>query len=494
LRKSDVFSQFEWLVPSVPVLVFGLTLWMSLLFMPQMLNGDGDIGRHLTIGKWILDNQQIPLTDVFSDTLPGKELIPHEWLSQVLFALAYRFAGLTGVAWLTAIILASTYAILTASLKHWGVRAFIAGASGIAAFVVGAIHQLTRPHIFTLLFFTLFVIALENYRREGNWRALILLPGAMIVWANLHGAFVTGIVLVGFYAIGSLLDKNYRRAGELSVLAFALVIAACFNPVGAQLIAHSFDYPQNRFLVDVTNEYQSPNFHGASAMPFAALIALALMLGWRAQQRLSWSALIPQIGWLMFALYSARNIPLAAQISLATLAPVADHWLTNLTPRVNRFLDNTDFLDRRSSGWIWAAVIVVVLVGLQMNGVNLDLWNKGNVFDARRFPVAAVNQLQTSPPAGAMFNEFTWGGYLLYRLYPTQRVFIDGQTDFYGEALTREYLQIVDGEPGWESKLDSHNVRWIIIPPGRPLARWLNQSPAWSRVFLDETAGVWVKR
>lgn len=492
--NSSTTTKSGWLVPSVPVLVFGLTLWMSLLFMPQMLNGDGDIGRHLTIGKWILEHRQIPVHDVFSDTLPGKELIPHEWLSQVLFALANQFAGLNGIAWLTAIILAATYASLTEGLRRLDVRAFIAGASGIAAFVVGAIHHLTRPHLFTLLFFTLFVIILEHYRREGKWRVLMLLPGLMIGWANLHGAFVTGIILVVFYAIGNLLDKNYRRAGELGVLALALGVAACLNPVGVRLIAHSFDYPQNRFLVDMTNEYQSPDFHGASALPFAALLAFALMLAWRAPHRLGWAALIPQIGWLVFGLYAARNIPLAAQITLATLAPIADSWIASAAPRVNRFLINTDALDRRSSGWIWAGVIVVVLIGLQVSGLNLDLWNRGNVFDARRFPVAAVNQLEAAPPAGAMFNEFTWGGYLLFRLYPTKRVFIDGQTDFYGEALTREYLQISNGEPGWESKLDARGVRWIIIPPSRPLARWLNQSPAWSRIFLDETAGVWVKR
>lgn len=491
---NSSITKSGWLVPSIPVLVFGLTLWTSLLFMPQMLNSDGDIGRHLTIGKWMFDQQQIPLHDLFSDTLPGKELIPHEWLSQVLFALANRLAGLNGVAWLTAIVLATTYAILAEGLGRLGARAFVAGTCTIAAFAIGAIHHLTRPHLFTLLFFTLFVIVLENYRRDAKWRALILLPGLMIVWANLHGAFVTGIVLVVFYAIGNLIDKNYRRAGELFILVLALGVAACINPVGARLIAHSFDYPQNRFLVDMTNEYQSPDFHGASALPFAALIAFALMLAWRAPQRLSWAALIPQIGWLAFGLYSARNIPLAAQISLATLAPVVDNWIANATPRVDRFLTNTDTLDSRSSGWIWAGVIVVVLIGLQASGINLDLWNRGNVFDAQRFPVAAVNQLEAAPPAGAMFNEFTWGGYLLYRLYPAKRVFIDGQTDFYGEALTREYLQIIEGEPGWESKLDAHNVRWVIIPPSRPLARWLNQSPAWSRVFLDETASVWIKR
>jgi hypothetical protein len=93
-----------------------------------------------------------------------------------------------------------------------------------------------------------------------------------------------------------------------------------------------------------------------------------------------------------------------------------------------------------------------------------------------------------------MFNEFNWGGYLLYRLYPHQRVFIDGQTDFYGEALSREYLDVVNGAPGWEKILARYNARWIIVGPQRALAAQLDQSPEWMRRYADATAVVWVRR
>lgn len=464
------------------------------MFMPQMLNGDGDIGRHLTVGKWILDTGQVPTRDIFSDTMPGELSIPHEWLSQVLFALAHRLAGLNGVAWLTALVLATTYAALAEALRRFGVNAVLAGVSGIAASIISAIHQLTRPHIFTFLFFALFVIILEHYRRDAKWRMLLFLLPLMLVWANLHGAFVTGLVLVGFYAAGAFLDKNYRAVLELGMLVVALLIVACINPAGVQLIGNSFGYLQGRFLVDMTHEYQSPNFHGVNAFPFLALIALALVIGWRVPQRLSWSGLISVVGWMAFALYSARNIPLAASITLAVIVPIADDWLARVLPRVKNLLTRLDVQDRQASGWIWAGVIVVALIAVEANGIKLDLWNKGNVFDSRRFPIAAVDSFASAPPAGAMFNEFTWGGYLLYRLYPTRRVFIDGQTDFYGEALSREYWQIINAQPGWESKLAAHHVRWILIPPTTPLTAWLDQSPNWSRMYQDETAGVWIKK
>ena len=83
-----------WLLPSVSVLVFILIFWMSLSFMPQMLSGDGDLGRHITLGNTILDTGSIPTIDIYSHTMDGTFMVPHEWLSQLMFAGAHRAAGL----------------------------------------------------------------------------------------------------------------------------------------------------------------------------------------------------------------------------------------------------------------------------------------------------------------------------------------------------------------------------------------------------------------
>lgn len=487
-------SKFAWLIPSITTLVFILFFWMNLLFMPRMLNADGDLQRHIVVGRWILDTGTIPMQDVFSHTATGMPLVPKEWLSQVFLALVERVAGWNGVAWLTACVWAASYALLMIGLRRLGVSAPVAGASVIFASTVGAIHQLARPHMFTVLFFTIFAIVLEDFRRTDQWKKLLLLPLLMIVWANLHGVFLVGIALAFFYALGNLFDRKYRAAFILFILVVALALASLINPATSQLSTHIVGYMQSGFLVDQTIEFASPNFHSTNTFPFAILILGSFALGWRSSQRLGWSALIPLIGWIAFALYSARNIPLYAQIAVLILAPLAQTWLAETLPALYRFCVRIDNVDRVTSGWVWAGAFVGLLIVMQANGVKSDIWNQGNTIDPRTFPVAAVDFLQKDLPAGEMFNDFNWGGYLLYRLFPTKRVFIDSFTDFYGEALTREYLQIVDGTPGWEAKLAARNVRWIIIPPDRPLARWLNQSIIWSRVFQDETASVWIKR
>ena len=87
-----------------------------------------------------------------------------------------------------------------------------------------------------------------------------------------------------------------------------------------------------------------------------------------------------------------------------------------------------------------------------------------------------------------MFNQFAWGGYLLYRMWPEKTVFIDGQTDFYGESLTREYSQVISLENGWQDTLKKYNVSWAIIPPDQPLTRALSEEMKWLVVYQDNTA------
>ena len=100
-----------------------------------------------------------------------------------------------------------------------------------------------------------------------------------------------------------------------------------------------------------------------------------------------------------------------------------------------------------------------------------------NEFLPEKFPIKAMEYVEQHPMEGNMFNEFTWGGYLLFRLWPEQKVFIDGQTDFYGEKLTREYAVIYNAEPGFEELMQKYSVKWVIIRRTASLAEALDKDP-----------------
>ncbi len=494
-HAATLDTRLRWWLPSVQIAIFVLVFWANLLFMPQILNADGDLSRHLTIGNVIFTTRQIPTRDLFSHTLPNAPVVLHEWLSQVVFATANGVAGLNGVAWLTALVIAATYTILAYALRDAGVRALVTLGGAFTAFIAGAIHALARPHIFTTLFFAAFLFVIERYRRSGNVRLLFLLPPLMIVWANLHGAgLIFGLILIGLYIAGAVLERNRRSAIELSALWVFVLLASLVNPAGLQLLTHTSGFLGSRFILDITTEYQSPNFHAVNTWVFAVLIVASLAMGWRGTQKLAWTNLILLVSWTGFGLYTARNIPLYALVAIIVLAPVADTWIAEAAPALNQFVSRFEANARLASGWIWAVAVAVVLIALEANGAKLDLWRKGNVLDANTFPIAAVDSIKSSPPEGNVFNDFNWGGYLLYRLYPDKKIFIDGFTDFYGEQLTREYLKVVDGTPGWEEILERRQVQWVIVPPTGSLADRLDHSAQWISRYKDKTAGVWVKK
>ena len=109
------------------------------------------------------------------------------------------------------------------------------------------------------------------------------------------------------------------------------------------------------------------------------------------------------------------------------------------------------------------------------------------------FPVATMDEFQDSPPGSRVFNQFAWGGYLLYCCWPEIEVFIDGQTDFYGPDLTREYEQTISGRPDWNEVLSIYQIDWVLIEPDTALAQILAQSDIWREASRDDAAIVFVR-
>lgn len=489
-------------LPSLEILLFLFVFYISLFFMPDMINSDGDLGRHITVGNTILDTRTVPTQDIFSHTRYGERVVLHEWLSEIFFASAYRAAGLNGVAWLTALLLATIYFVLAFGLRGLGVSAPLAFVAALAAYLTGMIHHLPRPHLFTLLCFGVFVLLLESSRsqvaRRRLWvSSLPLMAGVflvMILWTNFNGTFVLAFFVLAIYIAGAILEREPRRALLYLALLIISFLASLINPFGIALHQHVFGFMGNRFLVDNTVEYLAPNFHNVSAWLFAAWILFSILLFGRNTTRVSWTHLLLLGAWTMFGLYSARNIANYALVAAVVTAPVAEAWLVSVMPRVRTRLENVERVAPRGGGWVWGIAIVALLIYLQAGGVNFDPRGAGNHFREPTFPVNAVNYLEKNLPQGNMFNEYTWGGYLEYRLFPKARAFIDGDNDFFGEALVREYLDVINARAGWEQILEKYNVRWVLIPPERALARELSRSANWRQIYADASAGVWVKQ
>jgi hypothetical protein len=182
----------------------------------------------------------------------------------------------------------------------------------------------------------------------------------------------------------------------------------------------------------------------------------------------------------------ARNIPLFAIVATPILATSARRILDQL-PVWIKIESRLAEIENSLRGFIWQVAGILAAVIL-FSRYQAQAHSSFNQFDARVFPVAAVNWLEANPQSGNMFNEFNWGGYLLQRIWPHQLVFIDSQTDFYGEALARDYNQMLNAQNDWDAKLKNYEIDWVIVSNGAPLARALETEYHWRVLYQDETS------
>jgi len=481
-----------YLIPSMRDVIFVSTFLGVILIGPRTLNIDGDLGRHLTIGNYTINNFVIPTQDIFSHTMLGQPLTPHEWLAQVFLALSNLSLGLDGVVLLEALVVAGTFVIVFRDTLKRSNSILIAAMLTIWAAAASSLHWIARPHIFTFLLIALWTPVIRKIA-NGDSKYIWAPPLIMLIWANTHGAFISGFVILACFLAGWFYEyyfthdkpspKILKNLLLISGISFAVTL---INPVGLDLWSTSVGYIQNDYLVSHTQEYFSPNFHLSGTLPFLVLISFSIFILSMGLKKLSFAEGLLVAGWTAMALYSARNIPIYAIVA----APILGDYLSNSPARIPAFAkidSNIRNIETQLRGFLWpfAATVFVVIIFTQ--GRVLDAAKLENNYSSNIFPVEAVNWLEDNPQTGNMFNYFTWGGYLLYRLWPSQPVFIDGQTDFYGEELTREYASSISGDPLWSEVFRKYQIRWAIIPKDVPLLSKL-VSAGWDILYEDETA------
>lgn len=487
MRPSNLLPS-GYLLPRLADMLFAALLAGCFVIAPRLLNQDGDTGRHIAVGRTILAEMRIPRVDIFSHTLAGAPLTPHEWLAQVIFAAADSALGLSGVVLVSALALAAAFTITFRRACQVSGMALISLALTLLGVAAASLHFLARPHLFTLLFASLWLGLMEQLRAARParlWQVGLL----MLVWANTHGAFLVGFVIWAAYTADALwqdLRSHPLRLSPLSRWLFAAgiiaLVASLLNPAGLHLWQTAFDFLGSRYLVGHTQEYLPPNFQQAAAVPFLVMIGLSLLVVSQSSARLTLAHRLLLAGWTVMGLYSARNIPIYTLVAVPVLAQTAAAGLAGSAWA--RLEERIATVEKRLRGGLWSGVSAAALVIALLVSPGLSAYSR---FDERIFPVQATGWIEANPQAGNMFNYFPWGGYLLYRLYPDYRVFIDGQTDFYGEEFTRQYEAVLTLSPGWEDILARYSVDWAILPAGEPLAGALRNA-GWQPVYNDPAA------
>ena len=481
--------------PSIPAIVFILLATLvPLALQKPMLNSDGDLARHLRHGQYMLEHGELIRADPFSFTRPGAPFIGFEYGSQLLYALAERVGGLPGVAILAGLLIALTYALLTGFMLSHRVDPLLACVTLALAIALGAEHWTARPHLFSSLAVVILLAMLGRRSRRG---AALTTAVLFVVWANIHGGFVYGWILIALYlggSLGELIWGNDRAAWSERVryygtMLVSSVVATLLNPHGLELHRHLLGFFGKPFLRDNTAEFASPNFHEPTGKVLLAVLLVCLVSLTLHRRRPTLPRLFVICAGIAFALIAVRNIPLFGLTALPLLALHLDElWRRLPDPRGVRGRFETTSRTTATLPWIIPVVLLMVTLALGRGRLGSAQLIRDE-FDPTVFPVKAVSRARDDELMGRLYHEFTWGGYLLYA-WPQQRIFIDGGTDFFGEDLFREYSMIKGMAPGWRDRLRSHGISLLLLRRELPLSHQVARDGTWTMWYCDSLAVV----
>jgi hypothetical protein len=451
---------------------------------------DTDFWWHLKTGQYVLQKHSLPVPDPFSfttalnpqanaaDARVQRFNLTHEWLAQALMYCVSAVGGFPSVVLARAFLLAAFCGLAGwLATRRTGQVYFGIGAALLAA-ALATNFAVDRPALVTFFMAALFVCLLDS------GRFLWALPPLALIWANCHGGFFVGWIIVLAYALASPLPGGQTTGrAKLWIIAACTIATSGLNPNGFGVVATLVRYRQSAMQANLV-EWHRPYFWGP---PYAFdvllyLAAAVLTYSWR---KVRW------IDWILFAAFGAmalaafRNTPF-----IAFLAPVLIASYFPIPLRLPRF-----------AGWLVPPALACVLIYGVATGPFLQFraatW---------KFPASAADFLLENHIRGPMFNTWEDGGYLMWRLWPEQKVFIDGRA--LSEQAHRDFIQIlynlgsdVGHVAGPRAELlRRYGIQTVVTNTFEyvtgaiyPLALALADSPDWQLAFTDSHTVVFVK-
>jgi hypothetical protein len=431
-----------WLKPAILALA---ALTMMALFSREV--SDADSWFHFAMGKWVWQNHKLPVPDPFGwTTYLGRPAYPgeaqtrdlnlrHEWLGQVILYLVYSTGGPAGMVLFRAACVSLAFGVV-GWVVYRRTGSFYAGLlAAFAGSTVGQSVAADRPFVISDLLLVLLLVILEQRRH------LWLIPLLFVFWANLHGAYFIGWVLLGAYC-GEALILRLRGAPPADERVFwgwsiAGFVASGLNPTFFGIIPGMLAYRQST-LQQTLREWHPPSLTQPSAY-LALLIGGAIVLVW-ARRRAR------PADWLMFLVFGAFSaMALRNVIFIGLIAPLV---IFSYVP-VERFM--RPVLQYAAAALVAAGCVAALASGRAFQ-LRAATWQN---------PDGAIEFLKRHNVTGRMFNIYEWGGYLNWALWPQEKTFIDGRA--LNESVFHDYFRIAYNFADAQQLLDKYGVDVLLV-------------------------------
>ena len=441
-----------------------------------------DLAYQLRAGAEILASGRIPTADEWTFTMLGQPWVDQQWGAQVVLRIVESIGGWVGLAVIRAALVGVIFGTTAVIAFRRGLDVRTAAIVSLLAFVVTAPALALRPQLLGMVCFV--VALLLVVERRAHPRRLWLMPLIVAVWANLHGSFFLGPLVVGLAWLEDLHDGR-QEARQTLAIAIVSAAAACLTPTGPFVWVYAAGLSSNASVTTRVTEWQPTAVRDIPGLLFFVSVAAIGVLIARAGRRVPW----PTLAWLgvflAIGLYAERGI---AWWPMAAVAATAG----SLIPAMSIRSGGETQAMRRLNALVGGVVALACLLALPSNRPIVPGAVVSTELAAPAPPGVTATLRDLAAPGDRVFNPQTWGSWFEYAL-PKVLVAVDSRIEFFREDVWDRYEAVLAGREGWQEQLDEWDVRFIVTtareaPFGDRLA-----AAGWRELYRDGDGAVYAR-
>jgi hypothetical protein len=493
--KSGLSLDLLWVL----VILSGFLFFTSLIPLPP-----NDFWWHLKTGEYIFLNHTIPTTNIYAWTLPTNQPFFYAaWLAELLFYVLYRINGLSLIIFMRTLLIGIALFLVASESRRrsgsWRIAALVIALLGMMVMN----NLIVRTQMWTWILFIGTYIVLQRYV-EGKlcWPWLLICTLSILIWVNVHGSFILGLILPAVYFVGEAARKLLKQSGALNWHQIIWIgsagllsgLAVLVNPRFTNIIGYTVklltDLPSQQLI----EEWQSPTPQGlANIFFFLSIIIFITVLAF-SKYRLTVTEVILFTGFLWLAWSGQRYVIWYGMITM----PILARMIKDLPIKTPSFIPQKNWLNLALALFIFVPTIAIQPWFVERLPLPETYWQQvlrgssaGPLLGIET-PVAAADYL-ISHPGGHVFNEMGYGSYLIWKT-PAEGDFIDPRVELFPYSQWMDYIDI-NNATDYNEILAKYGVDRILLDKKlQPkLSAALTHDPIWSLEYDDQYAQIWSK-
>ncbi len=481
-------------------IVVELLFLIVLFFVSQLPLRDFDIWFHIKSGELFVKQGYLSTIETFSYSAAGREWTTFEWLFQIISYFISQIGLWAIPPFISVFVVIGCYFLLRIMSNIYRIPLIPRLVLAFAFWVSTYEFNTARPHTiaYTFLIIVLYTILA---RIHLNKRWVWWTPLLTLIWSNIHS---TGFLSWGFmlaFGLVAMLQWSTTKQSSYKQTARDLLMIAAINagvtllpPMGLadyRLLWRFFR--QREFLGYFIAEWGPPSDNPFGLKIYTTSIIVTLLLSIFISIRDH--KIIQNLTGIPFIVMAIGGYTATRNIYLGTLGLVI-LFGSNIQAMLDWFYLKTRY-------WVTALFVIGFLIFYSwVYALKYDSIYRNRLF----YPLQATEFIKSQNIAGNMFNDYNYGAYMLYRIYPTQKVFIDGRADVYECCEMRDYLKLAENkrmeEPAYRAFLntmwDKYDISYAVIVTTkhnvmRRIATLLNTDADWALVFWDDDSQIFVR-